>query len=112
MYHTSYFGFGALIAENAYEDIELVEKFEYEGEYNGLLKSWNVGWLMAGHYDRDKLFLTTFCESVDLGDYKQVDPTVEHIHAAVWTDSLKRVSRAIGRPLLETPGWFFIPDLS
>ena len=111
MYHTTYFAFGGKIADNAFEHMDLVEKFEPEGEFHAVLSSYDVGYLIAGDYDRDKLFLTTACESVDLGKYMRVSPDVHGVEAD-WTHNLQMVADEIGVELLENPAWFVVLDLS
>lgn len=112
MYHSAYFAFGAKIAENAYDSGIDFEEFEGGGRWNATLFSYDVGWLMAGNYDRDKLFLTTYCESVDLGSYARVDPFSLGHQENDWKHNLQMVADECGFELLEEPAWFFIPDLS
>lgn len=112
MYHETYFAFGAKINDNAYSVMSLIEEFEGGGRYNQLLGAHGVGWLMAGNYDNDRLFLTTYCESVDLGKYVRVDPGLMEHRKTDWTRNLQVVAKEIGVELLEEPSWFVIPDLS
>lgn len=109
-YHSTYFAFGAKIAEDAYSVDR--EQFEHGGLWYPTLVSYDVGHLAAGDYDRHKLFLTTYCTSVDLGEYKRVDPFSLGHQESDWKHNLQMVADEIGMELLEEPAWFCIPDLS
>lgn len=109
-YHSTYFGFGAKIAENAYSVDR--DQFEYGGLWYATLVSYDVGHLAVGDYDRDKLFLTTYVKDVDLGSYMRVDPFSLGHQEGMWKHNLQMVADEIGMELLEEPAWFCIPDLS
>lgn len=110
MYHSTYFAFGSKISDNAYS--EDWEQFEAGGLFHPMLVAWDVSSLMAGNYDGDKLFLTTYCKLVKLGDYERIDPFELDVQSLGWKYNLEKVSEAIQMPLLETPSWLCIPDMS
>lgn len=110
MYHSTYFAFGAKIADNAYS-VDW-EQFESGGLFHPTLVAYDVCFLMAGNYDSDKMFLTTYCKSVKLGEYERIDPFELDTQSLGWKYNLEKVAEAIKMPLLETPAWFCLPDMS
>lgn len=109
-YKSTYFAFGAKIAEDAFSVDR--EQFESGGLWYPTLVSLDICHLSAGDYDRDKLFLTTYCKSVELGEYMRVDPFSLGHQEGMWKHNLQLASEEIGMPLLEEPAWFCIPDLA
>lgn len=101
MYHSAYFAYGIRVPD---VDPERLEDADYpEG----------VGYLMAGSYDRDMTFLTTKCDSADLGKFAQVKP--EEFPAeqrASWDEALRTAATRLGVEPQTEPGWFLVPDMS
>lgn len=110
MSHSTYFAFGAKVADNAYT-VDW-EQFEYGGIWHPTLVAYDVSYLMAGNYDQDKMFFTTYCKRVDLGDYERVNPFELETQALGWDYNLRRVADETGTELLEDPAWFCIPDMA
>lgn len=110
MSHSTYFAFGAKIADNAYTMDW--EQFEPGGLHYPTLFAYGVGFLMAGNYDQDKLFLTGYCKRVELGDHERVNPFSLGHQENDWKYNIQRVADEIDVPLLEEPAWFCIPDMS
>ncbi|WP_326811665.1 hypothetical protein [Streptomyces scopuliridis] len=101
MYHSTYFAYGARIPTPA--DTDVLEE---------ALKRGPVGYLLAGDYDHDMTFLTTECESVDLGDFKTVTPqTATPEQYAIWNRDLEAAAKSLDISLPEA-GWIVVPDLS
>lgn len=110
MYHSTYFAFGSKVADNAYS-VDW-EQFESGGLYFPTLVAYDVSWLMAGNYDNDKLFLTTYCKRVQLGSYERVDPFSLGHQENDWKHNLQMVADECKLELLEEPAWFCVPDMS
>lgn len=107
---STYFAFGAKIAEDAFSVDR--EEFEHGGLWYPTFVSYDVCHLSAGNYDEDKLFLTTYCKEVYLGEYFRVDPFSLGYQERDWKHNLQMVADEIGMELLEEPAWFCIPDLA
>jgi len=115
MYHSTYFAYGVHVppiegkyawAEAEHVEAELPQHKE---------QSPDVGYLTAGDYDEDFLFLTTECTEVDLGQWEHVTPqshTPERL--ADWDRQLAAAVEALGYSDrdVSAPGWLCIPDLS
>lgn len=74
-----------------------------------------VGYLRAGGYDNDKTFLTTACESADLGKPESLDLAAHYIDAnpeGRWNDMLAHAAEKVGVEPLGEPGWLLIADVS
>ncbi|MFJ8146956.1 hypothetical protein ACIQ6R_18040 [Streptomyces sp. NPDC096048] len=116
MYHSTYFAYGVHVpvpngvhpwAENDRVNEQLIAVKE---------QCPDVGWLSAGNYDADELFLTTQCDEVSLGTFKHVTPeTVTAEQLADWNRQLAIAVDALAYstlPDLGAPGWLCVPDLS
>jgi hypothetical protein len=102
MYHSAYFAYGVRIPDDS-DPGALEEK----------LRGGIVGYLHAGNYDRDLVFLTTECKSVDLGSFEIVDPgSFSGQDFVAWDAALGRAAEGLGVEPLSKPGWFVVPDLS
>jgi hypothetical protein len=112
-YYSTYVAFGSLVEEDTCKAMDLHERLEYLGDLNPILNRYDgVGFLLAGNYDNDKLFLTTECISVALGRTIRLDfSTFPEEDLEEWSRTLKQASEALGIPLLHEPCWFVIPDL-
>jgi hypothetical protein len=109
MYHSTYFAYGVHVAGG--DDHERLE--EEFPKHKGQIP--DVGYLFAGNYDRDQLFLTTVCTEVDLGEWKHVTPqshTAEQL--AAWDRQLSDAVDLLGYGdrAVSAPGWLCVPDLS
>lgn len=74
----------------------------------------DVGWLTAGGYDRDMLFLCIRQEGVstevELGTFKVVRPSVSPDPG--WDAQLLAVVQSMGYRQTGAPGWITVPDVS
>jgi hypothetical protein len=72
-----------------------------------------VGYLTAGDYDRDMVFLVTKSDEISLGKYGRGSETTPEQRAS-WDAQLAHAVHALGLADadLEPPGWLCIPDLS
>jgi hypothetical protein len=70
-----------------------------------------VGYVEAGPYDQDSLFLTTYFESASPGSPKTIDAPEPH---ADWDRALRHAAELIGFDFsdLEEPAWLLIADIS
>jgi len=109
MYHSTYFAYGFQIPDTHPGDLDdLDTQLQRHNEQHGV----DVGYLTAGHYDRDMTFLVTHSTSVDLGKFEVVTPhsyLPEQYEA--WNKTLLAAASALGIPPRE-PGWLVVPDLS
>lgn len=105
-YQTAYVAYGAELAGNAYELWYRVEE-EHEFDFS---RYEDLGILFAGPYDNDFLFLTTFCEEAELGEYKTIlwDADKE----AEWSRMIRYFAEENGLTLAGSPGWFVVSDYS
>lgn len=74
----------------------------------------DIGFLTAGDYDRDMVFLVTKSDEVQLGSYGRGSESTAEQRAS-WDAQLAAAVHALGlgeTPDLEPPGWLCIPDLS
>ncbi|MFF4751809.1 hypothetical protein [Streptomyces sp. NPDC001270] len=116
MYYSTYFAYGVHIPLP--NDVHTWAENDRIDEKLRTLKEQcpDVGYLSAGNYDADRLFLTTQCDEVDLGTYKHVTPeTVTAEQLAEWNRQLAVAVDALGYgtlPDLAGPGWICVPDLS
>lgn len=81
----------------------------------GHLKGETVGvsYLQAGGYD--KTFLTTACESADLGKPAALDLAAHYIDGnpeGRWNDMLAHAVEKVGVEPIGEPGWLLIADVS
>lgn len=76
-----------------------------DGENNG------VGYLDAGPYDSDSVFLTTYCENADLGRPKTLDSPEQHPD---WDRAIDHALGLLGIPnsSVDAPAWLLIADVS
>lgn len=73
----------------------------------------DVGYLTAGNYDADMLFLVTRSDEVDLGTFEHVTPqTATADQLADWDRQLIAAAMALGYTDTSAPGWLVVPDLS
>ncbi|MCL7377439.1 hypothetical protein [Streptomyces sp. 35G-GA-8] len=97
MYHSTYFAYGFQIPQTDPDRLEDLE----------------LGYLLAGDYDRDMVFLVTQCVEVRLGTYKTVRP-----HDATqgqyedWDEQLRAAAETLAVTPITEPGWIVVPDLS
>lgn len=111
MYHSTYFAYGVHVDVSTYGESERID--EELRKHRDQLP--NVGFLMAGNYDDDQLFLTTACTEVGLGKWEHVTP---HSHTAeqmdTWNRQLAAAVEALGYGdrAVSAPGWLCVPDLS
>jgi hypothetical protein len=111
MYHSTYFAYGVHVDASPYAEAERLE--EEIPKHKDQLP--DVGFLMAGHYDDDRLFLTTQCTEVRLGKWEHVTPQSETgVQLADWNRQLAAAVEALGYGdrAVSAPGWLCIPDLS
>ena len=102
MYHSAYFAYGVRIPDDT--DPE---------ELEGKLRGGSVGYLLAGHYDRDMSFLTTECKSVDLGSFEVVEPgSFSGEDFVAWDAALRDAAERLGVTPLTEPAFFVVPDMS
>lgn len=111
MYYSTYFAFGVQVAANAYES-DLLRRLEEVEDIDRLCTDLGVNYLLAGDYDRDRLFLTTHCEKVDWGEVKRVDPFSLGHQEGEWRERLFQAADRLGISLDEEPAWFVVPDVS
>lgn len=115
MYYDAYVLYGVKIADPSEVDFELYENLnevEESREYQ-IAKKHGVHLVLAGHYDRDMMFLATTSTSVTLGHYKLI--TERNFKPEIVEESRQRVLAALKELELEAqtePGWFLVPDLS
>lgn len=114
MDHSTYFAYGVHIpiSEYAWEETERLDK-----ELTPLADQCpDVGYLTAGDYDADRLFLVTKSDEVKLGTFEHVTPnTVTPEQIADWNRQLATAVHALGYadlPDLDAPGWLCVPDVS
>ena len=74
-----------------------------------------VGHLNAGGYDTDKTYLTTYCESADLGKPETLDLGTHYADGnpeGRWNGMLAHAAEKVGVEPLGAPGWLLIADVS
>jgi hypothetical protein len=102
MYYEAYFAYGVRIPDDT--DLDALEE---------KLRGSGVGYLHAGHYDRDMVFLTTECKSADLGSFEVVRPNSFSGEAfAAWDEALRDAAERLGVTPVTEPAFFVVPDLS
>ncbi|WP_405794076.1 hypothetical protein [Streptomyces sp. NBC_01506] len=111
MYHSTYFAYGIHVvtdqhgwqaSEHAETELPKVKD-----------RCPNVGYLTAGNYDEDMLFLVTESTEVDLGKFEHVTPArVSAEQQADWDRQLAEAARALGYGEFSSAGWLVVPDLS
>jgi len=111
MSYSTYFGFGAQIAECAY-DHPLWRSIDDPEDINDMVRDLGVSYLLAGDYDHDRLFLVTYCQEVDYGDVARVDPFSLGHQENDWKEKLLQAASVLGVELEEEPAWFVVPDVS
>jgi len=110
-YHSTYFAYGIHIPVDgpAWRETERLEK-----ELPKLKEHCpDVGYLEAGDYDRDMVFLTTTSREIALGEYGRANlATAEQ--CGLWCTQLAFAVEALGYSGLNlaAPGWLCVPDLS
>lgn len=109
MYHSTYFAYGFQIPTVGMVDLEdLDTQLQRHKEQHG----GDVGYLSAGDYDRDMVFLTTECTEVDLGKFEIVTPqTHSPEQYETWNKALRAAAQSLG-VVPRAPGWIVVPDLS
>ena len=74
----------------------------------------DIGYVTAGDYDRDMLFLVASGDDddleVELGTFRCVSG--DQAARPEWDHRLRRVADAMGYELPGEPGWITVPDLS
>lgn len=111
MYHSTYFAYGIHIPLNghAWEESERADVSLQRVK----AECPDVGHLSAGDYDRDMFFLVTQCDSVDLGQFRHVNPqSADADQLADWNRQLAAAARALGHDKTGEPGWLTVPDVS
>lgn len=112
MYHSTYFAYGihVPVEGSAWEESERAD------DVLPKIKAAcpDVGHLSAGDYDRDRFFLVTKCDEVDLGNFAHVTPqTATAEQLADWNRQLAEAAERLGYgENTGAPGWIVVPDLS
>lgn len=117
-YHSAYHFYGMHVPDEQWTESHAYGEGERLGEIIKRLglgsASVGVGWLAAGDYDRDMLFLCIdvkgLSAEVRLGEYRlspsQIPDTFN------WNTALRMVADEAGYEGLLQPGWVTVPDLS
>lgn len=113
MYYDSYVAYGALVQRPGDVDFDLIEAMDTGGSReNDIMKKYSIGHLLAGHYDRDMLFIVTQSHSVSLGRYEMIDQVkmknFDYINH--YTRVMEGVNE-LGLEIIDGPGWILVPDL-
>ena len=111
MYYSTYFAFGVQVARYAY-DSDLMHRLEDVEDIDKVVGHLGVNYLLAGDYDRDRLFLTTYCKSVDWGEVAKVDPFSLGHQETEWKAKLLQAAELLEIELDDEPSWFVVPDVS
>ena len=116
--HSTYFFYGVHVPRERY----VTDSQHRETELLGAaIKSLNdptkaLGYITAGDYDQDELFLVTVpdgrdCE-VDLGTFTVTHPHTDAGLIPEWDRLLANLIGVVGYEGLAEPGWIVVPDLS
>lgn len=106
--YTTYFAYGAKITDR-YEP-ELMETME--GPLWERLQHLRVNFLWAGDYDRDSLYLTTYCKEVKPGEIRRLSIFDLETDALGWDFALRRATTLLKVDPMESPAWFIMHDVS
>ena len=115
MDHSTYHAFGVHVPEAQYQTGHIQSEGEWldavirhaEGLDNRLL-----GYLTAGDYDRDMLFLTASEDGEHLETELGKFSVLSHVDTEGRADVIKALAEAAGYTGLAEPGWLVIPDVS
>ena len=115
MYHSTYHAFGVHVPESKY----LTRNIDNEGEWLDAvirntpeLDGKHLGYLTAGAYDRDQLFLTVVGPGEDVDVELGRFMALADVDVTGRADAIKALAGAAGYEGLSEPGWLVIPDLS
>ncbi|MFJ3170609.1 hypothetical protein ACIPJK_07465 [Streptomyces roseus] len=105
-YSTAYLAYGIQIPDTDNHDIYKVEN-TLQTLNNG------VGYLTAGRFGNDRVYLTTECHSADAGEYLALVPEIlaNRPELATWDAALKAAAEALGHTDTPAPHWFLTADL-
>lgn len=73
----------------------------------------SVGYIQAGAYNRDMVFLALRWREVEPGEYTYhsgEQPNANRATRTRWNRDLRAVADRLNLTVLEGPGWFTIPD--
>src|SRR5688572_1500086 len=103
IFTTVYVGYGVRLLDETLTAKELEKRLEKN--------RWpEVDFLMAGDYDKDKPYLTTFMEQCELGEYKTFGMVNAEVEES-WDAMLNEVMEHNGWPWQQAT-WFIVADQS
>jgi hypothetical protein len=113
--HSTYHAFGVHVPRAMYTTGSIAEEGEWLhaviNHTEGLDRRF-LGYLPAGDYDRDELFLTASSPGetleVELGSFM----TLAEVDVTGRAEAIKALADAAGYTGLAEPGWLVIPDVS
>ena len=107
LYSTAYLAFAVQIPR------ELEEFLESPRIHNFNKTNWcSIGYLTAGSFRDDELFLTAYCETVEPKEWKVVSPRgFSRKNRIVWKRELEKFLREYGITPLDQPSLRLIVDL-
>lgn len=86
-------------------------QISYNGDTN--VYGGRVGYLMAGAYDADMMFLAINWQHIEPGGYvyhSGEKPNANKFERDRWNDDLRAMADHLGVEIIEGPGWFTVPD--
>lgn len=117
MHHSAYHFYGMHVPRDQWQEDHAYGEGERLGGIVRELglgdKAVGVGWLAAGDYDRDMLFMCIDIKNlsiaVKLGEFR-LSPTMPVLES--WTGMLKTLAVHAGYTGLAAPAWITVPDCS
>lgn len=101
-YSTAYLAYGIQIPDTQLDRLEEVLQ-GHDG----------IGYLNAGRFGNDRIYLTTECHSTDAGEYLAIAPETLALGPGrtTWDTALRAAAEALGHTDTPAPSWFLTADL-
>lgn len=108
LYSTGYLVFGVKIPRHLEEGLEVSDHIR---TFN-LANRANIGYLTAGEFEDDSLYLVTYCEGVEPGEKKYVAPRAfSRKQRTTWKRQIEKFLRESSFEALDTIGLRLLTDL-
>jgi hypothetical protein len=108
LYSTGYLVFGVKIPRHLEEGLEVSDSIRNFNLENGA----SLGYLTAGSFEDDSLYLVTYCEGVEPGEKKYVAPRAfSRKQRIAWKRQIEKFLRESSFEALDAVGLRMIADL-
>ena len=108
LYSTGYLVFGVKIPRHLEEGLEVSDSLRNFNRENGS----SLGYLTAGSFENDELYLVTYCEAVEPQEEKYLSPrSFSQKQRTIWKRQIEKFLRGASFEALDRAGLRMLADL-